>query len=849
VEVVGVRAVIDGLQQYIGGARQIEKSTGEMGRGFDDAASKSGKLGKSMGTALKVGALGVAAGLGVAGVAVVSFAKKAAAEQVGIERLQTAIKALDKAHVGSAAAVEKVVAQREKLSFSDDQLRQSLALLVASTSDYEEAVRRQGIAMDVTRGTGIDLETTSRLLGKVTEESVNVFTRYGIKLDKNATETEALAAVQAKFAGQSEAYANTAAGKWERFGNQMENIKETIGGALLPTVTKLGGALNDFITAHQADIDAFAAALGKKIPEAIDAIGSALARAGGPLTLFFNNAKEGFETIKPGLEWILDHKVALAGAFVAIGAAALVAFTPVTGPIAAIVATLTALLFTIGLVKDKWKELTEANAEAKRTNEEQSKGLILLEATLRGLGTFLDMSFRGTLEMARLAAGLLVEALYKLGEITFNFLAFHADNLREKFWQLRDAGVEVWGAIKVQIDDFLWLLRGVAADSVVIFDGLKDDFWKLLEPIQWVIDKINDLIGAYGRLGDVPSPGDVLGGIFGKIGKLIPGRAAGGLASGITLVGERGPEIVNLPPASRVYSNAESRAMVGRIDLGELPGVMDRGASGVLDVARRIFGAVLDFIRGLPFASTVADLMAQVVDGFRRGFETVDNLTGDILSETFATVRTIASDILAAVLGIPATISTAAGSFFSAALDLGEAIFGGLMTGLRQTPGMIGAFLTGIKEAVKTAINAAIDAINDAIPDSIPLKIRGIGIDVPIPDNPLPHVALAKGTASFAGGLALLGEHGREFAFLPRGTAVAPANQTNAILRAVASLIPGSSRSAGSTIGISMPISVNVQEFDWSEVRRAIHREVDSSFTASRSRSTRAGAAIGSGIG
>jgi hypothetical protein len=44
-------------------------------------------------------------------------------------------------------------------------------------------------------------------------------------------------------------------------------------------------------------------------------------------------------------------------------------------------------------------------------------------------------------------------------------------------------------------------------------------------------------------------------------GGVIHGRAGGGPASGLTLVGERGPELVNLPGGSRVYSNQQSQQM------------------------------------------------------------------------------------------------------------------------------------------------------------------------------------------------------------------------------------------------------------------------------------------------
>lgn len=52
---------------------------------------------------------------------------------------------------------------------------------------------------------------------------------------------------------------------------------------------------------------------------------------------------------------------------------------------------------------------------------------------------------------------------------------------------------------------------------------------------------------------------------------VIHARAAGGPASGLTLVGERGPELVSLPGGSRVYSNQDSRNMMS-------------GGSGVMTV-------------------------------------------------------------------------------------------------------------------------------------------------------------------------------------------------------------------------------------------------------------------------
>jgi len=129
-------------------------------------------------------------------------------------------------------------------------------------------------------------------------------------------------------------------------------------------------------------------------------------------------------------------------------------------------------------------------------------------------------------------------------------------------------------------------------------------------------------------------------------------------------------------------------------------------------------------------------------------------------------------NIVDAITGLPGTVAGLVGSWFGAARDLGDAMFRGLMEGLRQAPGMVEAFLSGIWEAIRGLINQAIDAVNNAIPNSI--GAFGIGID--LPDNPIPH--LAAGIRDFAGGLAWIGERGPELLALPRGSSVYSARES-----------------------------------------------------------------------
>lgn len=222
--------------------------------GLETIKNKTGGLGKAFDTVLKVTALAAAAGIGAAVVAGVSFLKMAGEEEIGIKRLAAAVDASGGSWAKSGKQIEAVIKRRQQLAFSDDDLRSSLALLTAMTEDSDEALRRQSVAMDFARGANIDLNTASKLLGKVTDENVNVLGRYGIRVKEGADATDVLALVQQKFAGQSQAFAESTAGKWAWFNIALDNVKETIGTALLPLASKLADKLASFLEEHEEQI-------------------------------------------------------------------------------------------------------------------------------------------------------------------------------------------------------------------------------------------------------------------------------------------------------------------------------------------------------------------------------------------------------------------------------------------------------------------------------------------------------------------------------------------------------------------------------------------------------------------
>ena len=77
-----------------------------------------------------------------------------------------------------------------------------------------------------------------------------------------------------------------------------------------------------------------------------------------------------------------------------------------------------------------------------------------------------------------------------------------------------------------------------------------------------------------------------IGGMANKKTKMM---AKGGIAKGgLTLVGERGPELVNLPKGAMVHSNAESRRMGGNTINVNVSGRVGASDSELRDIAKKI---------------------------------------------------------------------------------------------------------------------------------------------------------------------------------------------------------------------------------------------------------------------
>jgi hypothetical protein len=246
-------------------------------RGKVDSLGKTG-AGKGLlagiAGAATLGAIGLVTGAVSALTDALGDAAKAYREDEASQaRLRTSLEANVPAYNGNTDAIEKVLSSRMRLGFSDDEQRASLAQLVTRTHDSTKALEIQQTAMDLARLKGISLEAATNLLGKAYSGNVGALTRAGIAVDKNATATEALAAVQKAAQGQAESFANTNAGRLAasqvKVGESMERVGlvvARVADAVLPVLAdgfeaivnvlaEVGAAVERFLAENKPLVD------------------------------------------------------------------------------------------------------------------------------------------------------------------------------------------------------------------------------------------------------------------------------------------------------------------------------------------------------------------------------------------------------------------------------------------------------------------------------------------------------------------------------------------------------------------------------------------------------------------
>lgn len=219
--------------------------------GADDTTNKFEKNLRSNGKkmAKSIGLVTVAIGAMATALAV-DAVKAAAEDEVSQAKFRESLK--DSAGVTDdfVDSLDDVIEKMQFMSgFSDGQLRDGLGRLTRSTEDVTEAQELLELAMDISRGTGKDLDTVVGNLAKAHDGNTTALERMGVPLDDNITKSGDFKDITDEltrlFGGQASEYADTYQGKLDIVNQRLGELKESAGAKLLDPLGKLLEMVND----------------------------------------------------------------------------------------------------------------------------------------------------------------------------------------------------------------------------------------------------------------------------------------------------------------------------------------------------------------------------------------------------------------------------------------------------------------------------------------------------------------------------------------------------------------------------------------------------------------------------
>lgn len=224
---------------------------------------------------------GAKVGFAAAGVAAVAFAEKLAkvalkaaiAEEKQVVSLDTALQ-----NLGKGFELPSILAFADDLQrasgVSEDVLRPGLQSLITTTGDVAASQELMKRAIDISKGSGKDLNTVILALNRAFSGNLASLGRLNVGLDKNLLKSGDVSAVMdqlaSKFSGQGAKAAATMAGSLDRMKVSASEAAETLGKGIFKAVEILG-------TDSGTVVDSF----GKKLEDLAGTTSSVLAGLAG----------------------------------------------------------------------------------------------------------------------------------------------------------------------------------------------------------------------------------------------------------------------------------------------------------------------------------------------------------------------------------------------------------------------------------------------------------------------------------------------------------------------------------------------------------------------------------------
>ena len=218
----------------------LKKKLGEADKAVEDNSSKISEFGKKAAAAFAVAAAAaVAYGTKLA----IDGVKAAIDDEQAQNRLAESLKATTGATDAQIKAVEDMITKMSLATgVSDDVLRPAMQRLATSTKDTKESQELLALALDISKGSGKDLETVANALAKAHDGQDGALVRLGIGLTNTEAKTKTFKEEQKLlsdlYGGAAATNAETFQGKIDRLKIAFEEAQESLGFLLLPYVER-----------------------------------------------------------------------------------------------------------------------------------------------------------------------------------------------------------------------------------------------------------------------------------------------------------------------------------------------------------------------------------------------------------------------------------------------------------------------------------------------------------------------------------------------------------------------------------------------------------------------------------
>ncbi len=229
------KQVKPGLSRF---ENQLKSSRGEMERFSRGAVVGTGAL-RGLGRAAAFASVSFIGGAGLV-YGLKSTVKAAMDAQSSLAQTQNAVTRSGLSWETYGEQIKAAtLAQAELSGFDDERMLKTFSTLVRRTQDVNKALQLNALAANVARGRNIELEAATQLVLRASIGMSGALRRLGIDAKAGSTGIELLQLLQQRYGNSAATFADTAAGAQARFNVALQNTQETIGAAVLPSITKL----------------------------------------------------------------------------------------------------------------------------------------------------------------------------------------------------------------------------------------------------------------------------------------------------------------------------------------------------------------------------------------------------------------------------------------------------------------------------------------------------------------------------------------------------------------------------------------------------------------------------------